>query len=196
MAIRAPVLPADTAACAVPSFTCAIATRIDESFFRRSATSIESSMPTTSVATTIRARGCTNALRDSGRPTSRSSASGCCSRKYRHAGNVTLGPWSPPMQSTARVIMGNARHRHGGFGRNDRKREASKQRPDATQTVAPGPRVATQSGFGLGLEYLAATVEAVRTDVVTQMRFASGRLQRNARHAQGVVRAVHAAFGR
>ena len=48
IAISAPVLPADTHACAVPSLTRLIATRIDESFFLRSASAGGSSMSTTS----------------------------------------------------------------------------------------------------------------------------------------------------
>src|SRR6218665_675660 len=54
--MRAPVLPAETAAEAAPSLTCCIATRIEESFFLRKATSTESSIATTSVAATRAAR--------------------------------------------------------------------------------------------------------------------------------------------
>ncbi len=50
IAISAPVLPADTQACAVPSLTRLIATRIDESFFLRSASAGGSSISTTSLA--------------------------------------------------------------------------------------------------------------------------------------------------
>src|SRR5260363_63833 len=50
MAINAPVLPADTHACAWPAFTKLSAIRIDESFFLRSAISIGSSIATTSLA--------------------------------------------------------------------------------------------------------------------------------------------------
>ncbi len=50
MAISAPVLPAETQACADPSLTRLIATRIDESFFLRSASAGGSSIATTSLA--------------------------------------------------------------------------------------------------------------------------------------------------
>ena len=50
IAISAPVLPADTQACAVPSLTRLMATRIDESFFLRSASAGGSCISTTSVA--------------------------------------------------------------------------------------------------------------------------------------------------
>ncbi len=108
-AISAPVLPADTQAWAgagepsLPGLSCEIATRIEESFLRRSATSIGSSMLTTSLAGTTRTRGHEAASWSaSGRPTSTSSACGCAARKALQAGSVTDGPWSPPMQSTAR----------------------------------------------------------------------------------------------
>src|SRR5574343_446075 len=84
-----------------------MATRMDESFLRRNATSTESSMVTTSLAGTIVARAQSLAgAKASGKPTSSSSASGCLSRKARQAGRVTDGPWSPPMQSTARRTEG------------------------------------------------------------------------------------------
>src|SRR5690606_23611632 len=52
------------------------------------------------------------------------------------------------------------------------------------------------SGFGLVLDHLTATVEAVGADVVTQMGFARGGLDGDARHGQRVVRTVHATLGR
>ena len=69
-----------------------MATRIDESFLRRNATSMESSMLTTSLATTTLARSCCHPARDWGKPTSNKAASGCWSRKRRQAGKVTTGP--------------------------------------------------------------------------------------------------------
>ena len=114
MAIRAPVLPADTAADAAPSLTCWMATRIEESFFLRKATSTGSSMATTSVAGTMVARSWENDCRLSARPTSSRRASGWWSRNWRHAASVTRGPWSPPMQSTASVIMGDLSGRPEG----------------------------------------------------------------------------------
>jgi len=50
--------------------------------------------------------------------------------------------------------------------------------------------------FGLGFKHLAATVKAGRADVVAQVGLASRGLNRNARNVQGIVRAVHTAFGR
>ena len=52
------------------------------------------------------------------------------------------------------------------------------------------------SGLVLGLQHLAATVEAGGADVMTQVRFARGGLHCDARHVQCIVRAVHAALGR
>jgi hypothetical protein len=46
-----------------------------------------------------------------------------------------------------------------------------------------------------GLEYFTATVEAVRADVVTQVRFTGGWLDTQLRRDQEVVRAVHTALG-
>ena len=50
VAISAPVFPAETAACARPSLTKLIDTRIDESFLFFSASCGDSSIPTTSEA--------------------------------------------------------------------------------------------------------------------------------------------------
>jgi hypothetical protein len=47
-----------------------------------------------------------------------------------------------------------------------------------------------------GLQDFAATIVAVRADVVTQVRFARGRLDGERRNAQMVVRAMHTALGR
>jgi hypothetical protein len=51
---------------------------------------------------------------------------------------------------------------------------------------------ALESGVGLGLQDLAATIEARGADVVAKMRFARGRLDGGARQGNGVVGAVHA----
>src|SRR6185436_245455 len=53
-----------------------------------------------------------------------------------------------------------------------------------------------RSGVGLGLQDLAAAVEAGRADVVAQVHFTSGRLDAGAGTDQCVVRTVHAALGR
>jgi hypothetical protein len=50
--------------------------------------------------------------------------------------------------------------------------------------------------LALGLQDLLATVETVRGDVVTQMRFTSGRLDGQRRGGQEIVSAMHATLGR
>ena len=47
----------------------------------------------------------------------------------------------------------------------------------------------------LCLQHFAATIKAVRADMVTQMCFASGRLDSQLRSNQKVVRTMHAALG-
>src|SRR5687768_9938237 len=169
--MRAPVLPALTQACARPSFTRSMATRIDESFLVRMAVRTSSSMPTTSEAATIstRARIPGSAIgivarassRSSGSvsPTSSSLLSRSSARKSRHAGTVTDGPWSPPMASTAMTI------------------------------------IAGSASSILGLDDLLAAVVARRRDVVAQVRFARGGLDGDRRGAEVVVRPVHPALG-
>ena len=118
IAISAPVLPADTHACACPSRTRLIATRIDESFFLRNASAGGSSIATTSAAawTVIRSRAGERArasacVRGSGSPTRMARAAGVSSRNASVAGTVTEGPWSPPIASTATVtVMGSRCH--------------------------------------------------------------------------------------
>ncbi len=112
MPISAPVLPADTHPCATPSLTRLIATRIDESFLRRSASAGGSSISITSLAacTRMRSRAGDRDFRRSGsiasaRPTSTTAASGIASRNASDAGTVTAGPWSPPIASTATVTV-------------------------------------------------------------------------------------------
>ena len=106
--MSAPVLPAETATCAAPCCTWATATRMVESFLRRSATSMGSSMATTSVAATHCTRGCWAsgpcAAATCGGATSSSRACGCCCKKVWQAGRVTVAPASPPMTSTASVM--------------------------------------------------------------------------------------------
>ena len=80
-----------------------MATRIDESRLRRSATSTGSSINTTSVAVIKVQRGQPCAACSAwALPTNNNCASGWDCKKLRQAGKVTDGPWSPPMQSTAR----------------------------------------------------------------------------------------------
>src|SRR4051812_49152459 len=87
------------------------------------------------------------------------------------------------MQSTASVVMGST------------VSLAKRQRPALRCSRALGEGDAW-SGFILGLQHLAATIEAGRADVVAQVRFARRRFNCNARHIQCVVRAMHATLGR
>src|SRR5262245_22536343 len=163
--IRAPVFPALTQACARPSFTRSIATRIEEFFLVRIAVRTSSSIPTTSLAGMIESRSEPRDPRTlriaSSSPTSSSCASGCCARKSRLAGTVTDGPWSPPIASTAMTVL----------------------------TIAADPRTSV-----LGLDDLLAAVETGRRDVVAKVRLAGGGLDRGRRLAEVVVRPVHAAL--
>ena len=110
VAMRAPVLPADTAACAAPSFTWLMATRMEEFFLFFKADCGASSMPTTSLACMICSRSCEacspSALRTaSSSPTRMSLTSVFSCRKAKAAGMVTVRPASPPMASMAKVII-------------------------------------------------------------------------------------------
>ena len=99
MAIKAPVLPAETTACAEPSLTRSIATRMDESFFARIATTGDSSMATTSDACRTCARS-PNSPREANtespnaeeRPTRTTRRSGSARKQVMAAGIVTEGP--------------------------------------------------------------------------------------------------------
>lgn len=62
--------------------------------------------------------------------------------------------------------------------------------------ILPRPLRRRSGRVGLGLQDLAAAVEAIGADVVTQMHFTSGGLDRGARVYQGIVRTVHATLGR
>src|SRR6185503_17379805 len=66
MAISAPVLPALTQACAAPLFTRLMATRIEESFLKRSACTGGSSIATTWLAACTRTRAGAAARRELG----------------------------------------------------------------------------------------------------------------------------------
>jgi hypothetical protein len=73
-----------------------------------------------------------------------------------------------------------------------------KKRRDAGNYVAPlssYSKIRRRLLVVLGLEYFTATVEAVRADVVTQVRFTGGWLDTQLRRDQEVVRAVHTALG-
>src|SRR3954469_9935740 len=169
--MRAPVLPAETQACARPSFTRSMATRMEEFFLVRIAVRTSSSMATTSAACTTVARAAWGeATRASSRrsgsscPTRSNCASGCAARKSRLAGTVTFGPWSPPIASTAMTVF-------------------------IASSAMNGPLV-------LGLDDLLAAVVARRRDGVAQVRLARGGLDGDRRLGQVIVRTVHAAFRR
>jgi len=53
-----------------------------------------------------------------------------------------------------------------------------------------------ESGFGFGLEHLAATVKAGRADMVTQVGLTGGGFHGNTGHHQGIMRTMHTALGR
>jgi len=53
-----------------------------------------------------------------------------------------------------------------------------------------------KSSVCLGLQDLAAAIKTVRADVVTQMHFTCGRLDRSTRSNQSIVRTMHATLGR
>ena len=111
VAISAPVLPADTAACALPSLTWLMAMRMDDSFLFFSADCGASSISTTCAAwqTVMRSIGAPaelNAWRTAASsPTIIRCTSDCCFRKSTAPGTVIARPASPPMASTASVIM-------------------------------------------------------------------------------------------
>jgi hypothetical protein len=68
----------------------------------------------------------------------------------------------------------------------------------STPQKEPGPRAPNEndSGVSLGLQDLATAVETGRADVMTQVRFAGGRLDGRARVVQRIVSAVHATLRR
>ncbi len=99
VAMSAPVLPALTQASASPFFTASKAKRSVDCFLFLSASAGDSSMPTTSVATTRVTRFATEAgrylsanERDDSSPTSTTCASGRVERKLAAAGSVTAAP--------------------------------------------------------------------------------------------------------
>ena len=172
IAIRAPVLPAETQASARPSFTRLIATRIDESFFRRSASAGGSCISTTSDAGSTARRDFAGdlifprtAASGSGRPTAMTRASGCAVRKSIAAGSVTEGPWSPPIASTATVIGMSA--------------WPSSECGPASRTDAPATQV-DQQGGGTG-----GTARAGRRDAAPSA--ATPRGARTGRYSSALV---------
>src|SRR5258706_8820317 len=187
IAISAPVLPADTQACATPSFTRSTATRIDESFLRRRASAGGSCISTTSVVARMlgSSKECWRAVSStrwmaSLPPTRMTCASGVASRNRNDAATVTGGPWSPPIASTAIVTgIGSMRTR---------------QRPSAKKARRWPP--GSGLDVGLGLDDLLAPIVTARADVMTPMHFTGDRLDRERRIGQKVVGAMHVALGR
>jgi hypothetical protein len=94
------------------------------------------------------------------------------------------------MQSTAIVIIENYPKIRTS------KRSPKKQKPAATETVAPGFQRKLRLDFRFCLQHLATTVKAGRANVMTQMDFASRRFNCNTWNNQSIVRAVHTALGR
>src|SRR3954470_12329724 len=87
------------------------------------------------------------------------------------------------MQSTAKVVM----ELNCSAAANAKARvERALSRAEADDS----------SGVVLGLEHLAAAIEAGRADVVAQVRLARGGLDGDAGGGDRVVRTVHAALGR
>lgn len=79
----------------------------------------------------------------------------------------------------------------------DEKNEAQEnKKPVATGEVASGFCGWKKSSFRFVFEHLAAAVKAIGADVVAQVDFTSFLVNCNAGNVQGIVRAVHSAFGR
>ena len=68
--------------------------------------------------------------------------------------------------------------------------------PDCSNTLLAGRYDSDRLVVVLRLQNLAATVETVRADMVTQMRFAGGWLNSGCWSNQKIVRTMHAALGR
>jgi hypothetical protein len=97
--ISAPVLPAETAACARPALICSIATRREESFLLRMAEVGASSISTTWDAGTssmrapnVRRKRTTSASITAGCPTAKTEMAGRRRKNASIAGRVTCGP--------------------------------------------------------------------------------------------------------
>ena len=132
-------------------------------------------------------------------------------RKAWQAGSVTVaGPWSPPMQSTAMrtairqgrcgASLGskavqkrpNPALRGTQAGSADSSVSATDVRRRRTHQACQRPDRA-QAASDFALQHLAATVEAGRADMVSQVHLARGGFDGGAGRAQRVVRTVHAA---
>src|SRR6056297_841 len=161
-----------------------MATRMEESFLRRKASPGGSSMATTWLAGWMLTRARRRSDRfsssgaiSSGKPTSIASSSGCRRSTASAADTGTAGALSPPMASIARVNacdMKTARGLQAG-------------RPALRRPLF---LVLDRDG----LEHLLAAIETVRGNVVTTMRLAAGRVDRQRRLAERIVRAQHVAL--
>jgi hypothetical protein len=97
------------------------------------------------------------------------------------------------MQSTAIVIMGQLPKNR----RNQRKPgDKNEKSPSLQYLQLRALRELLGSGFRFCLQHLASTVKTGRTDVMTQVNFTRGGLNRNAWNNQSIVRTVHTALGR
>jgi len=109
-------------------------------------------------------------------------------------------PPKPPNQTRVGPNK-NAQPRKPGLGLKTYKTLPRKRRYEWAVSNLPIRRtsqrgLAINSGVSLGFEHLAAPVKPSRADVMAQMHFTGGGLNRDARGHQGIVRAVHAALGR
>ena len=184
IAISAPVLPAETQACAAPSLTRLIATRIDESFFLRSASAGGSSIATTSLA------GCivSAIARRRARLGERLRERGLEADQDHARVGVLLEERERRRDRDRRAVV--AAHRVDGNGDGHRSaRSADRaadgdgargrsraQRTACSRASRSGGRAAAALLVGLGLDDLLAAVVAARADVMAQMRFAVDRL--------------------
>src|SRR5579863_8478000 len=183
IAVRAPVLPAETAAAARPSCTRLMATRIEESFLCRIASRGFSSMVTTWEAATIAARS-----RSAGAPPASSRSMSVAS----------------PMSSTLSCASSpSARSAPATYSRGSESPLITSIAIGSTLALC-GPAQSGARGsalflvFALGglLDDALAAVEAIGRDAVTQMRLTGLRVGRQGGLGQTVVRAVHAAARR
>ena len=105
-AIPAPVWPAVTTASAWPVRTRSVATRIEASFFSRSARAGCSSMPMTWLACTMRdvgrQRSCASRSMTARRRRGSADRRDARGRSRGCRGTTSAAPWSPPIASTAR----------------------------------------------------------------------------------------------
>jgi hypothetical protein len=92
--------------------------------------------------------------------------------------------------------MGTVIAPHGINGDSDFAHEQSTQGNRFGKPGIDSGQAATKSAVvSLGIEHFAATIKAGRADMVTQMHFAGGRLDRRRRRGQKIVGTMHATLG-